>query len=131
MIHQRRMRLQGRSENRNKNTPEHKTDATENGWGSQRRQPAWDVRLSLPAMQASSAQWALGAWATCMRYKDQEGDLGKGRRGCQSSRPASSCMSWRRSPYPWGPRAPQLTLVLQRAPPRAQDKLQDKKSMFK
>lgn len=73
-----RMRLQGRSENRKKDTQENKTEATGSGWGSQwNRASLWCAsQLHTHAGVLSSTD--PGARAACMRNKDQEVGLGNG-----------------------------------------------------
>lgn len=98
------------------------------------KQPACDVRLSLTAMQASSAQGALGpvshAWET--RTRKWTWAVGRWASGCPTGKgPLLLATCSCGGPSTLAPQAPQLTFVLKITSPRPRDKLQDKKQIFK
>lgn len=67
-------------------------------------EPVCDVHLSVHGHAASSAQWTLGTWVTCMTNKDQEVTCAMGgwASDCKGGKgpPAFNHASLRQSSYP-------------------------------
>lgn len=115
MTYRYRMRPQRRSETEIKTHPKTRRTLQRTDGEANEIEPVCDVHLSVHSHAASSAQWTLGTWVTCMTNKDQEVDLCNERLGFwlqeQQGPPAFNHAFLRQSSYPGVLKPPSLHLV--------------------